>query len=73
MVDQREEEQRQSLVDLGTGSHGLMDGEIIAKMSGSHQMYTTRMSGTLIHPVHAVIKLDRSVPYHAMNEPLDKK
>ena len=26
-ADQREKEQRLSLVDLGTGSHGLLDGE----------------------------------------------
>ena len=37
-ADQGEEEQGQSLVDLGTASHHLMDREAVARMSGLHQM-----------------------------------
>ena len=55
-ADQGEEEQRQSLVNLGTGSHGLMDREAIARMSGSHQMNVARMSGMLRYPVHSSTK-----------------
>ena len=34
-VDQAKEGQGQSLVDLGTASHHLMDREAVARMSGS--------------------------------------
>ena len=37
-VDQGKEEQGQSLVDLGTASHHLMDREAVTRMSGLHQM-----------------------------------
>ena len=42
-VDQGEEVQGQSLVNLGTASHHLMDREAVARMSG---LYTKG------HPVH---------------------
>ena len=34
-MDQAKEEQGQSLVDLGTASHHLMDREAVTRMSGS--------------------------------------
>ena len=48
-ADQGEEGQGQSLVDLGTVSHGLTDREAIARMSGLHWMNIARMSGMLIY------------------------
>ena len=38
-VDQAREGQGQSLVDLGTASHHLMDRESVSRMSGLYQMY----------------------------------
>ena len=56
-ADQGEEERRQSLVDLGTGSHGLMDREAIARMSSLHWMNMHQDVGyTKIHPVHSSTK-----------------
>ena len=49
-ADQGEEEQKQSLDDLGTGSHGLMDKEAITRMSSLHWTNVTRMLGTLKIP-----------------------
>ena len=46
-ADQGEEGQRQSLVDLGTVSHGLMDRKTIARMSSLHWTNVIRMSGML--------------------------
>ena len=46
-ADQGEEGQGQSLVDLGTVSHGLMDREAITRISSLHQTNITRMSGML--------------------------
>ena len=38
-VDQAKEGQGQSLVNLGTASHHLMDREAVARMSGLYQMH----------------------------------
>ena len=38
-VDQAKEGQGQSLVNLGTASHCLIDREAVARMSGLYQMY----------------------------------
>ena len=38
-VDQAREGQGQSLVNLGTASHHLMDREAVARMSGLYQTY----------------------------------
>ena len=38
-VDQAKEGQGQSLVNLGTASHCLMDREAVARMSGLYWMY----------------------------------
>ena len=46
-ADQGEEGQGQSLVDLGTVSHSLMDREAIARMSGLHWTRVARMLGML--------------------------
>ena len=38
-VDQAREGQGQSLVNLGTASHHLMDREAVSRMSGLHQTF----------------------------------